>query len=201
LLAQQHPIVVKDFTMVRDTMTVSGSITVADTVAVQDTLLAQDTLTAQSVVVPETVAAQDTVVLIDSLVVQDTVVVLSDATNIDVPLAGRLFHEPPAKGILNDRPFLVHLFVNIDSIQVLNVSLNLKNDSSQVYREYHMSGAYGRYGFRLPVEDLVGSQLEYYFLVELRDYGLLAYPQDTAGAYLPFQIPLVIPTQEYFQRP
>ncbi|MFC1480851.1 hypothetical protein ACFL6E_01220 [Candidatus Neomarinimicrobiota bacterium] len=202
-----------DLTVVVDTIMVPGSLADPDTVAIKDTQVVQDTSIAQSVVAAEDtlvtqdpVAVQASVMSVDSLVVKDTIaiqdsVAVSETGTSDVSLVNRLFHEPPAKGILNDRPFQVYLFVNLDSSQVINVSLNLKNDLSQVYHEYSMSGAYGRFGYRLPVEDLAGSQLDYYFLIELEDYGLLAYPQDELGVYTPFEMPLVPPTQEYFQRP
>ncbi len=105
-----------------DTILVEDSLTAPEKVAVQDTLAAQDTL-----VEPAVAAA------VDALLVRDTVAVLDspaapEPSAAPTALIGRLYHAPPAKGILNDRPFQFYLFVNVDSSQVLNVSLNLKND-------------------------------------------------------------------------
>ncbi len=198
-MAQQRPLV-RDLTVVRDTLIMQSVLAASDTVAVQDTLAAQDTLADSSELVAEdTLATPHTATQPDSAGVTAPVAT-TDTIPATIPLVSRLFHEPPARGILNDRPFLVYLFVNIDSSQIVGASINIKNDSSQVYHEYPLTGVFGRFGQRLPVEDLVGSYLEYYFLVELRDYGLLAYPQAADGHYAPFKIPLVIPTQEYFQK-
>jgi len=125
----------------------------------------------------------------------DTLAVLAP----DTTLVGPLFHNPPV-AILNDRPFRVNFFVGFDPEDIESVSLFIRGDFSQTYREIPLEGEYGRYYYILPVEELRGGALTYYFLVTLKDYGLWAYPIGKDGGLEPFVIDLVPPTKEFFQK-
>ncbi|MFQ6030474.1 MAG: hypothetical protein ACE5Q6_23615 [Dehalococcoidia bacterium] len=111
---------------------------------------------------------------------------------------GHIVHQPP-KAILNDRPYIMDLFLNFDSSEVAAVSLFLRDDSSQGFREIPLEGRFGRYRHVLLVEALRGTQLTYFFLVTLRDWRLWAYPLAPDGHIQPFVIDLVPPTQKFFQ--
>jgi hypothetical protein len=102
--------------------------------------------------------------------------------------------------ILNDRPFQIDFFVDLDPDTIESISLVFRGDSSHTYKEVPLEGEYGRYSHVLPVEELRGSALTYYFLVVLRDYGLWAYPTGGDGVLQPFVIDLVPPTEKYFQK-
>jgi len=117
----------------------------------------------------------------------------------DSTFVGPLFHNPPV-GILNDRPFRMDFFVDFDPEEIESVSLFIRGDSSETYREIPLTGEYNRYRYILPEEDLQGSTLSYYFLVILKDYRLWAYPRDEEGRIVPFVIDLVPPTKEFFQK-
>ena len=125
----------------------------------------------------------------------DTLAVLAP----DTTLVGPLFHNPPV-AILNDRPFRVDFFVDFDPEDIESVGLFIKGDSSHTYREIPLTGEYGHYQHQLPVEELRGGALTYYFLVTLKDYGLWAYPTGKDGGLEPFVINLVPPTKEFFQK-
>lgn len=125
----------------------------------------------------------------------DTLVVLAP----DTTLVGPLFHNPPV-AILNDRPFRVDFFVDFDPEEIESVGLFIKGDSSHTFKEIPLEGEYGRYHYVLPVEELRGGALTYYFLVTLKDYGLWAYPTGKDGGLEPFVIDLVPPTKEFFQK-
>lgn len=125
----------------------------------------------------------------------DTLVVLAP----DTTLVGPLFHNPPV-AILNDRPFRVDFFVDFDPEEIESVGLFIKGDSSHTFKEISLEGEYGRYHYVLPVEELRGGALTYYFLVTLKDYGLWAYPTGKDGGLEPFVIDLVPPTKEFFQK-
>ena len=117
----------------------------------------------------------------------------------DSALTGPLFHNPPV-AILNDRPFQIDFFVDFDPGTIESVNLFFRGDSSHTYKEIPLEGKYDRYSHVLPVEELWGSTLTYYFLVVLRDYGLWAYPTGGDGVLQPFVIDLVPPTEEFFQK-
>jgi len=117
----------------------------------------------------------------------------------DSTLVGPLFHNPPV-AILNDRPFRMDFFVDFDPKDIASVSLFLRGDSSQTYKEIPLTMEYTRYRHTLPVEELRGSGLTYYFLVTLKDYRLWAYPTGKDGRVQPFVIDLVPPTKEFFQK-
>jgi len=118
----------------------------------------------------------------------------------DSALTGPLFHNPPV-AILNDRPFQIDFFVNFNPDTIESISLVFRSDSSHTYKEIPLEGGeYGRYSHVLPVEELRGSALTYYFLVVLRDYGLWAYPTGEDGVLQPFVIGLVPPMEEFFQK-
>lgn len=125
----------------------------------------------------------------------DTLAVLAP----DTTLGGLLFHNPPV-AILNDRPFRVDFFVDFDPEDIESVGLFIKGDSSHTYREIPLTGEHGHYQHQLPVEELRGGALTYYFLVTLKDYGLWAYPKDEQGRIRPFVVDLVPPTKEFFQK-
>ena len=125
----------------------------------------------------------------------DTLAVLAP----DTTLVGLLFHNPPV-AILNDRPFRVDFFVDFDPEDIESVGLFIKGDSSHTYREIPLTGEDGHYQHQLPVEELRGGALTYYFLVTLKDYGLWAYPTGKDGGLEPFVINLVPPTKEFFQK-
>ncbi|MBA7634045.1 MAG: hypothetical protein GH143_05835 [Calditrichaeota bacterium] len=112
---------------------------------------------------------------------------------------GPLFHNPPV-AILNDRPFQIDFFVDFDPGTIESINLFFRGDSSHTYKEIPLEGEYGRYSHVLPVEELRGSALTYYFLVVLRDYGLWAYPTGGDGVLQPFVIDLVPPTEKFFQK-
>jgi len=117
----------------------------------------------------------------------------------DSALTGPLFHNPPM-AILNDRPFQIDFFVIFDPDTIESISLVFRDDSSHTYKEIPLEGEYGRYRYVLPVEELRGSTLTYYFLVVLRDYGLWAYPTGEDGVLQPFVIDLIPPIEEFFQK-
>ena len=110
-----------------------------------------------------------------------------------------IVHQPP-RAILNDRPRVLDLFVDLKEQDIESVSLFLRTDSSQTYREIPLAGEFGWYRYILPAEDLKGSTVTYYFLVTMRDYSLWAYPTGQDGRIEPFVIDLVPPTKEYFQK-
>ena len=114
-------------------------------------------------------------------------------------VATPLFHQPPV-AILNDRPFIVDFFVDFDPDSIAAVSLLYRSDSSSSYTEVFLPGEYGRYQYRLPVEQLRGDALTYYFLVTMKDYRLWGYPTGEGGRIEPFVIDLVPPTREFFQK-
>ncbi|UCH64174.1 MAG: hypothetical protein JSU77_07095 [Fidelibacterota bacterium] len=125
-----------------------------------------------------------------------------DTLTVQVPdsaLTGPLFHNPPV-AILNDRPFQIDFFVNFSPDTIESISLVFRNDSSHTYKEIPLHGEYNRYSHVLPVEELRGSVLTYYFLVVLRDYGLWAYPTGGDGVLKPYVINLVPPTEKFFQK-
>ena len=121
------------------------------------------------------------------------------AGRLDTARVGPLFHNPPV-AILNDRPFKFDFFVNFDPGEILSVSLLLRKDSSVTYQEFFLEGEFARYEYILPVHELRGAALTYYFLVNRKDYGLWAYPTGPEGAIEPFVIDLVPPTKEFFQK-
>ncbi len=125
----------------------------------------------------------------------DTLAVLAP----DTTLVCLIFHNPPV-AILNDRPFRVDFFVDFDPEDIESVSLFIRGDFSQAYREIPLEGEDSRYHYVLPVEELRGGALTYYFLVTLKDYGLWAYPKDEQGRIRPFVVDLVPPTREFFQK-
>ncbi len=114
-------------------------------------------------------------------------------------LTGPLFHNPPV-AILNDRPFKLSFFVNFDTSEIVTVSLMLKTDTAHTYKEFPLLGKFTRYVQILPEEELRGATLNYYFLVDRKDYGLWAYPTGADGTIDPYVIDLVPPTKEFFQK-
>ena len=121
------------------------------------------------------------------------------ASQPDTTFVGPLFHNPPV-AILNDRPFKIDFFVSFDPREILSVSLLLRTDSSFTYKEFPLEGEFSRYEYVLPLDELRGTALTYYFLVNRKDYGLWAYPTGPEGAIEPFVIDLVPPTKEFFQK-
>ncbi|UCD36653.1 MAG: hypothetical protein JSW54_07355 [Fidelibacterota bacterium] len=110
-----------------------------------------------------------------------------------------LFHNPPV-AILNDRPFRMDLFVNIQPEDIESVSLFIRVDTTENFEEIPLDGKYRRYRYILPQEELRGNALIYYFLVVLKDYSLYAYPVNEDSLLEPFVIDLVPPTLEFFQK-
>ena len=110
-----------------------------------------------------------------------------------------LFHNPPV-AILNDRPFRMDLFVNLEIEEVESVSLFLRVDSTKNFKEIPLEGEYSRFRYMIPEEELQGEALTYYFLVTMKDYRLYAYPVDGEDRLKPFVIDLVPPTVEFFQK-
>jgi len=106
----------------------------------------------------------------------------------------------PPKAILNDRAFTMELFVLMDSSEIESVSLFLRNDSSQGFREFPLVWERGRYFRTLSVEDLAGSRLRYYFVVTCKDYAVWVHPLGDDGRIEPFDIDLVPPTLDFFQK-
>lgn len=133
---------------------------------------------------------------------------ISAAAQVDtLPAAARekaalimpLFHNPPV-AILNDRPFRMDLFVNLEIGEVESVSLFMRVDSTKNFKEIPMEGEYSRYRYFIPEEELQGEALTYYFLVTMKDYSLYAYPVDADDQLQPFIIEMVPPTKEFFQK-
>ena len=111
----------------------------------------------------------------------------------------RIFYHPPY-AMLNDRPHVVDLIVEFDAHEIVSVSLYLRTDASQTYQELAMAGKFGRYSRVLPVNQLTGERLTYFFLVTMQDYALWGYPIGEDGHIQPYVIDLVPPTQEFFQK-
>ena len=112
--------------------------------------------------------------------------------------AGPLFHNPPV-AILNDRPFRMDLIVSSNPDNISSISLFIKGDTASVFKEIPLTMQYGRCQYNVPVEELQGAALTYYFLLTTKDYRLWAYPLDEHGTLQPFVIELVPPTREFFQ--
>ena len=110
-----------------------------------------------------------------------------------------IFYHPPY-AILNDRPHVVDLIVEFDPDAITSVSLFLRTDASQTYQELAMAGKFGRFSRILPVTQLTGKRLTYFFLVTMQDYALWGYPVGEDGHIQPYVIDLVPPTQEFFQK-
>ena len=110
-----------------------------------------------------------------------------------------IFYHPPY-AILNDRPHVVDLMVEFDPDEIASVSLLLRTDASQTYQELPMTGRFGRYSRIVPVTQLTGQRLTYFFLVTMKDYALWGYPINEDGHIQPYVIDLVPPTQEFFQK-
>ena len=121
------------------------------------------------------------------------------ASRMDSSLVGPLFHNPPV-AILNDRPFRFDFFVAFDDTALERVSLLVRKADSLTYREIPLEGQYNRYQHVLPVDELTGSAITYYFVVDRKDYGVWAYPTSPEGAIQPFVIDLVPPTLDFFQK-
>ena len=125
----------------------------------------------------------------------DTVVTSPEKRSLMMPL----FHNPPV-AILNDRPFRMDLFVNLEIEGVESVSLFMRVDSTKNFKEVPLEGEYSRFWYIIPEGELQGNALTYYFLVTMKDYRLYAYPVDENDQLKPFMIELVPPTQEFFQK-
>ncbi len=117
----------------------------------------------------------------------------------DSTWTGPLFHNPPV-AILNDRPFRMDLIVNSDPDDISSISLFIKGDTAEVFKEIPLTMQYGRCQYYIPEEELQGGALTYYFLLTTEDYRLWAYPLDEDGQLQPYVIDLVPPTREFFQR-
>ena len=102
--------------------------------------------------------------------------------------------------ILNDRPFRFDFFVAFDDTALESVSLLVRREASLTYKEFPLVGQYNRYQHVLPVDELTGSAITYYFVVDRKDYGVWAYPTSPEGAIQPFVIDLVPPTLDFFQK-
>ena len=117
----------------------------------------------------------------------------------DSTWASALFHNPPV-AILNDRPFRMDLIVNSELVDISSISLFIKGDTAEVFKEIPLTMQYGRCQYYIPEEELQGGTLTYYFLLTTKDYRLWAYPLDEDGKLEPYVIDLVPPTREFFQR-
>lgn len=123
----------------------------------------------------------------------DTVVLLSPPANYNL-----FFHHAP-RVILNNRPFVIDMFVDLDAREVAKVSLFFKRDDD-LYREIIMPGKYGHYQQTLPVAELQGDTLTYFFMATMKDEGIYGYPLDEQGELRPFAIEMAEPTPELFRR-
>lgn len=110
-----------------------------------------------------------------------------------------IFYHPPY-AILNDRPYIFDLVLDFEPDEIASVSLFLRTDASQTYQELAMVGKFGRYSQIVPVTQLTGKRLTYFFLVTMQDYALWGYPVGKDGRIQPYVIDLVPPTQEFFQK-
>lgn len=123
----------------------------------------------------------------------DTVVLHSPPSN------SRLFFHHPPRVILNNRPFIIDMFMDLDADKVAKVSLFVKRDND-IYREIIMPGKYGHYQLTLPVAELQGDTLTYFFMAYMKDEGIYGYPLDALNELKPFAIEMAEPTPELFRR-
>ncbi|MCK4579323.1 MAG: hypothetical protein KAU50_11065 [Candidatus Marinimicrobia bacterium] len=123
----------------------------------------------------------------------------ADSSAIEDTLRRPLFHSAPPV-IVNNRPYLIELFIDLDPVEIQEVLLHVRGDSAAVYQEVRLEGQYGRYRYSVPKERLQIDTLTYYFVVAQKDYGIWAFPTDSRGEITPYKLEVVESTIEYFRR-
>lgn len=111
----------------------------------------------------------------------------------------RLFFHHPPRVILNNRPLIIDMFLELDAGNIAKVSIFVKRDND-IYREMIMPGKYRHYQLTLPVSELQGDTLTYFFMASMKDEGIYGYPLDAQGKLKPFTIEMAEPTPELFRR-
>lgn len=110
-----------------------------------------------------------------------------------------VFHHPE-KVIFNTRPYDIDLFVDFKNEKINSVSLFIKTDVSNSYTEYSMGVTRGRYRYRFDPNKTPVKNIEYFFIVTLKDFSIYAAPLDKNGYIKTVKRTLVDPAKYFKQR-
>ncbi|MFA4838552.1 MAG: hypothetical protein WC703_03650 [Candidatus Neomarinimicrobiota bacterium] len=103
--------------------------------------------------------------------------------------APRIFHVRP-DSLENARADSIECILQSGDLQIRKVSIFIRNDRWEMFRERPMEYRSGRYVYDIDPETATGKYLLYFILVEFGDYSVVASPAESPEKN-PFRIPIV----------
>ncbi|PIS28143.1 MAG: hypothetical protein COT43_07115 [Candidatus Marinimicrobia bacterium CG08_land_8_20_14_0_20_45_22] len=101
----------------------------------------------------------------------------------------RIFHASP-DSLQNARADSVECILQSGDLQIRKVSIFIRNDRWEMFRERPMEYRSGRYVYDIDPETATGQYLLYFILVEFGDYSVVASPAESPEKQ-PHRVPLV----------
>lgn len=111
----------------------------------------------------------------------------------------RISHHPPDVIIIN-RPYDLDLFAGFPEDSIENVSIFMKLEGSQFFREIPLTPEYGRYRYTVEAIPDTGITLSYFFTLTLKGYGIHVIPTPVAGEMAQPVTRTTISPIEYFRQ-
>jgi hypothetical protein len=107
-----------------------------------------------------------------------------------------VFHTEP-EVLFTNRPQHIDLFVEFDKETLESVRLYFRTNSTNIWQEIHLGYFRGRYRYLFDPNIIPGIQLEYFFIVTLKDFSIYAEPLDENGMLSPIKKPFLDPVKYY----
>ena len=112
------------------------------------------------------------------------------------PFSQKILHKPPSP-FFKGRPYTLEVFVDMSQDSVEYVSLFFKTDTFIKYREMPLEEYRGRLRFRYDPKIYPGDELQYFFVVVVKNGGIYASPVHRDGRLRPVKIRPVDPMKYY----
>ncbi|MDD5765895.1 MAG: hypothetical protein PHW79_06590 [Candidatus Marinimicrobia bacterium] len=103
---------------------------------------------------------------------------IASAQYLTATEAPRIFHMPP-DSLKKTQADSIECIVQSNDQQIRRVSIFIRNDRWEMFREQPMEYRMGRYVYDLDRETTTGKYLLYFILVEFGDYSVVASPAES----------------------
>ena len=115
------------------------------------------------------------------------------------PINSKLIHKIP-NPLFSGRPYFFEIFCDIPTDSLESISFFYKTDNSIEFREEKLELFRGRYRFKYDPKIYPSKQLNYFFIVKVKEAGMYAFPVNNKGKLIPINIESIDPIKYYKNR-